>query len=70
MGSMYWIVLCIRVLLVWEVHNLDVGVRLYANILFLLRLLRCDLILMPKMNYRRAYMLSYTKLLLVRILLG
>ena len=67
---MYWIFLCIRVLLVLEVRNLDVGVHLYANILFLLSYVRCDLFLMPNTSYRLVYMLIYTKLLLVRILLG
>ena len=67
---MYWIFLCIRVLLVLEVRSLDVGVRLYTNILFLLCLIRCDLFLMPNTSYRLVYMLSDTKLLLVRILLG
>jgi hypothetical protein len=67
---MYWIVLCIRVLLVLEVRNLDVGVRLSSNILFLLRLIRCDLFLMSNTSYQLVYILIYTKRLLVRILLG
>ena len=47
---MYWIVLCIRVLLVWEVRILDVVGRLRPNILFLWDMAWCDLLLLST-NY-------------------
>ena len=44
----YQIVLCIRMLLVWVLESLDVWGRLRPKIRFLFRLIRCDLLLLPK----------------------